>query len=76
MNHSQHKMDVTNRNKTQVYQTQDFISVRGVESLLFHDGQCFPQVTIEEGFGVQTLEPLKHSHQLAELLKPKVTQML
>lgn len=68
-------MDVTNRNKTQIYQTQDFISVRSVESLLFLDGQCFPHVTIAEGFRVQTLEPLKHSHQLAELLKPKVTQM-
>lgn len=39
-------MDVTDRNKTQMYQIQDFIFIRDVVPILFHEGPCFLHVTV------------------------------
>lgn len=40
------RMDVTNRSKTQIYQTQDFISMRDAVPILLQDGQRFQHVTL------------------------------
>lgn len=45
-------LDVTNRSKIQIYQTQDFVFKSESSPILLNDRQCFERVTV---FSLSTL---------------------